>query len=314
MQLSAFTPLGFLQLKAGPSEAEKIYNALIGSLGGNYDVSKGSRMDGWCYALAMQLAEARLTLQHAGLQIYPPCVTEMMADREAEYGIVPGPNDTIETRRMVLAARELLPRGARREAVIDALQTLLGAAFVWYRTTKPAEIDIWPANLGDQPQNLQLATVPRKRLSITQPISIHLGVPQSVSYALADTAEPAVLVGDSIVVEPEILNLTETVRVTAVTPTHFTATFNQVHNSGCSANTAGFPMWVSNQRDDLIIVSAAAGIDPETRRKINDLLERILRAVSTWAILQVTSPGFAGPFKLDVSPMNATPFALVSFP
>ncbi len=314
MQLSAFTPLGFLQLKAGPSEAEKIYNALIGSLGGNYDVSKGSRMDGWCYALAMQLAEARLTLQHAGLQISPPCVTEMMADREAEYGIVPGPNDTLETRRMVLAARELLPRGARREAVVDALQTLLGASFVWYRTTRPDEIATWPLNLGDQPQNLQPATVPRKRLTLTQPVSIHLGVPQSVSYALADTNEPAILVGDSIVVEPENLALTETVVVTAVTPTHFTATFNQTHNLGCTANTAGFPMWVSNQRNDLIIVSYAAAIDVETRRKINDLLERILRSVSTWAIIQVTAPGFAGPFKLNISPMNATPFGLVAYP
>lgn len=314
MLLSAFTPCGFLMLKGGPSLAETIYNALIASLGGNYDVSRGSRMDGWCYALAMQLAEVRLTMIHAGLQISPPCVTEMMADREQEYGIVPGPYDTLETRRLVLAARELLPRGARREAVVDALSTLLGVSFVWYRTTKPAEIDTWPARLGAQPMNLQLGSVPRKRIVITQPISIGLGAPQSVSYVLADAGEPAVLIGDHIVIQPEMIARTETVVVTAVTSTHFTATFNNVHDDGSTGTTAPFPMWESNQRHDVIIVAPSVAVDPEWRRKINEILERILRAVSTWAIVATSGPGVAGPFILGTSPIGATPFGTVMYP
>ena len=55
-RLSAFTPLGIFRLSAKPSEAQNIYNALVGSLGGNYNVEHGSRMDGFCYALALALA------------------------------------------------------------------------------------------------------------------------------------------------------------------------------------------------------------------------------------------------------------------
>ena len=109
--LSAFTPLGVLRLQGSPSEAQNIYNALIASLGKpgeNYSVVKGSRQDAWCYATAIAFAVAHLTLIHAGLQISPLCVFEYLADRENEWQIVPGPNDTILQRRAVLASREIL--------------------------------------------------------------------------------------------------------------------------------------------------------------------------------------------------------------
>lgn len=313
-RLSAFTPTGLLRLSAKPSEAENIYDSIIALLGGNYDVSKGSRMDGWAYALSRVLGVARLTLIHAGLQIAPPYVSEMMGLREAEWQIVPGPSDSMPTRRATLAARELLPQGASRQAVIGALQTLLASNFVWYRTTKPSERATWPAALGDQPQNLVLHTVERKRLTITQPISVGLGSPQTVTYALADAGEPALLVGDKLLVEPTDLVRAEVVAVTAVTPTTFTATFHAPHNMGSTGTTMPFPAWVSTQRSDLVIVSPAAAIDPETRRKIGDLLERMLRGVSTWQIAAQTGPGTAGPFLIGVSPIGATTFGLTTFP
>lgn len=316
--LSAFTPLGVLRLQSTPSEAEKIYRSLIAGLGkDNYAVTPGSREDGWCYAMARCLAVARLTLIHAGKQIDPSCVYEYLADREAEWQIVPGPDDTILERRATLAARKLLPRGARREAVVDALQTLLGGAFVWYRTTKPAEIDTWPASAGAQPMNLQLPSVERKRLSITQPISIGLGSPQSVRYQLADAAQPALLAGDELVVEPENPARAEPVTVLSLSagpPATFRATFNGPHDTGCLGTTMPWPAWASSQRFDLVILTAAAALDPETRRKLNDLLQRLLRGVSTWGIVQETGPGFAGPFVIGVSPIGATPFGIVTFP
>jgi len=313
-RLSAFTPTGLLRMSSQPSEAENIYHAVIALLGDNYDTSPGSRMDGWAYALARVLGVVRLTLIHAGLQIAPPYVAEMMGLREQEWQIVPGPDDSLPTRRATLAARELLPQGAARQAVVGALQTLLGSSFVWYRTTKPAELAVWPQALGDQPQNLQIPTVERKRLTVTAPISIGLGSPQAVPYAMVDAEQPALLVGDKLLVEPTDLVRAEVVEIAAVTPSTFTATFSQPHNVGSIGTTMPFPAWISTQRSDLVSVSPSIAVDPETRRKIGDLLERMLRGVSTWQIAAQTGPQTAGPFLIGVSPIGATTFGLVTFP
>lgn len=312
--LSAFTPCGILALSSAPSEAENIYNALINNLGGNYSVAQGSREDAWCYSLAMALARVRLTLIHAGLQISPLCVTEMMDDREDEWQIVPGPFDSLEVRRAVLAAREKLSRGARRESVEDALTTLLGDIFAWYYTTKRPDITTWPLDLGDQPQNLQLPSIPRKRLTITQPITVGLGSPQAVTYDFRNMSGDDVLVGDTFTVDPDNFDRAEVVTVTAVSSTTFTATFNNPHDDNVIATTMPFPMWVSNQRADLVVTTPAAAIDPEARRKVDDLMGRILRGVSTWAIVGESAPGIAGPFIIGTSPIGATPFGVVTYP
>ena len=312
--LSAFTPTGFLELADEPSEAENIYDAILASLGdGNYDLEEGSREEAWAYAWAWTLAAARLTMIHAGLQIVPECVDEMMANREAEWQIVPGPFDSLADRRAVLAAREMLPRGARREAVEDALRTMLGASFLWYYTTKPADIEMWPATLGAQPQNLKSPITLRKRVTITQPISIGLGAPQTVSYAIGSD-QPQLDVGDELVIEPEQIARTEVVTVTAIPGNTFTATSLEPHNWNCIATTMPFPMWSSNQRQNLVITSSAAARDPETRRKAKDLLGRILRGVSTWGIVEEVSSGVAGPFTLDVSPLDCTPIGTITYP
>ncbi len=311
--LSAFTPCGQLVLSSKPSHSALVYKMLIGSLGGNYKVQKGSREDAWCYATAMRLGYARYLLEHAGYQLQPLKVTEMMGHREWEYGIVPGQDDSLYTRRQVLAAREKLPRGARREAVVDALTTLLGADFLGYRTTAPAEIVNWPLNLGDQPMNLQRPTVPRKLIRITQAISTGLGAPQEVTYSGVDLGEGAPLIGDKFVVEPEIPARAEVVTIEFVGE-NITATFNNPHDANCLATTQPYPMWTGTQRANLIFVSMSASVDPEKRRKINELLERILRGVSTWAIVGADPgpPPVAGPFILNFSPLTATPFAALS--
>ena len=319
--LSAFTPLGQLTLSSKPSHGERFYEMLTASLGGSttptggsYDLSQGTRAEATCYAQAMRMAHVRYLLEHAGKQIDPDCLDEMLADREHEYGIVPGPNDTPAKRRAAVKARKLLSRGARREAVEDALRTLLGAAFVAYRTTRPAEILNWPTSLGDQPQNLQLPTVPRKLVRITDPISIELGHPQAVDYTPVDPSTATLLVGDTVVVEPEILGITETVLVSAVSAGSFTATFNKPHSGGCLATTQPYPLWTGTQRASLILVSALLAIDPETRRKVDELMQRIARGVSTWCVVQDLGGGTAGPFILDVSPMDATPFDAITTP
>lgn len=314
--LSDFTPCGFLELADEPSEGEKVYNALVDMLGGNVSIDDGTYMDGWTYATAMAIGEARLTLIHAGLQISPQNVDEMLGNREAEWQIIPGPNDSLWQRRDVLAARMKIPRGARREAVEDALRTLLGPAFIWYYTCKASDIQTWPPNLGDQPQNLQLPTVQRTRVTITQPITTSIGNPQDVTFAYFDATQAPLLVGDKLVVDPEFIARTETVTILALDTVAGTlrAVFDKPHNTNITGTTAPYPMWSSNQRFDLVITTPSAAIDPETRRKVNELLEKVLRAVTCWGVVQATDTNSAGPFLCGVSPLGVTCFGLVTFP
>ena len=326
-KLSAFTPLGVLRLQSIPSEARKIYNALAASLGKpgeNYSIKTGTREDAWCYANAIAFAVAHLTLIHAGLQIKPDSVYEYLADREDEWGIVPPPNASIIERRGALAAAEILPRGARRESVTAALAALLVGDFVFYRTTKPSEIALWPNALGNQPMNLQLPTVPNKLYRLAQPVSFGLGSPQLVRYEFVPnaTSQPALLAGDKLVVDAGNLGRAETVTVTEVgtgfAAGYFQATFGKPHDPRTVLSTAPWPAWASTQRSDLVVTSASAAVSPTKRLQIGNLLEKILRGVSTWQIAQVTSGGpsggTAGPFFVGESPLGATTLGLVSFP
>lgn len=321
--LSAFTPIGLLRLQSTPSEGQKVYDALVASLGKpgeNYTVTAGTREDAWCYATAIELGLAHLTLIHAGRQIDPSCVYEYLADREAEWQIVPEPDATLLERRAVLASRMLLPRGARRGAVVDALAKLLGADFIFYRTTKPSEIATWPVALGDQPMLLATPAVPFKLYQLAQPISFGLGSPQFVSYGTLRDAlvQPPLRVGDTLVVNPEDIGRAETVTVTGLMSGKFQATFTNPHNPGSTLSTSPWPAWASTQRVDLVVTSATAAVDPTKRKQIGELLERILRGVSVWQVGAVTGGGpfggTAGPFKVGVSPIGATPLGLIAFP
>lgn len=313
--LSCFTPCGMLELSSAPSYGEQIYDAMIASLGGNFDVSEGTHVEATIYARAMALGELRYLLEHAGGQIDPWQLDECLAEREAEYGIVPTPGESLYDRRAAVAARMLLPLGARRSAIEEALSTLLGDAFVGLRTTAAAEIVNTPTNLGDQPMNLQLPTIPRKLIRLTNGVSINLGVPQAVAYTAVDPVGTTILVGDTLVIEPEIDGQTETVVCSSppVAPGTFVATFTKGHEPGCLGTTMPFPAWTGTQRASLVFLTDAAAIDPVLRARTHDLMGRISRAVSTWGLVQGSGDS-AGPFTLDESHLDATPFTLVTLP
>ncbi len=310
---SAFTPTGLFELSSDPGHAEAIYDTMIASLGGAFNVTVGTHVEASIYARAMALAELRYLLEHAGDQITAAGLDEMLGLREEEYEVVPGPSDTLAERRAVIAARKLLSRGARREAVEAALSALLGSAFVGLRACPPAEIVNTPVTLGSQPANLQLPTVRRCLYRLTTAISIGIGTPQSVAFTAVDPPGAVPLVGDALVIEPEIDGIAERVSVTAVASGSLTATFNNPHTAACLATSAPFPYWTGTQRASLIFVDDMAAIDPETRRKVHELMERITRATSTWAVVQGTGAS-AGPYTLDVSPLDATPFTALTIP
>jgi hypothetical protein len=315
--LSRFTPMGMLSLSSRPSHAETIFRALKRSQGDAY--ASGGPHEAKLYAQAMGLARGQYALERAGNQQFPESATDFFEILEREHGITPRAEDTMAERTAELKARQLLPGGASQTNVENALAELLGEDFVAYRPTTTTEMVLYPANLGDSPMNLAPPEVVRKRLVITPAISTGLGAPQQVEYIETKTeAEDAQLlahVGDVLVVGPGT-STEERVTVTAVTSAvdaeYLTATFTKPHPPETLAITAPYPMWMSTKRHSLVVLTAVAAADPEKRRRVHDLMRRIARAVSTWDIVAESEPGQAGPFLLDESPMDVTPFEAVT--
>ena len=325
MKLSAFTPTGLLRLTSKPSPAESIYNSLANQYrDSGISIEPLSRADCTMYAQAMGMARAQRCLEKGWNQILPSRVSDLLDQREAEYGVVPGPFDTTDQRRSVLASRKLLPLGAAKNNIENALSALLGADFICYRPTKNAEVVKIPGGSDDPAINFQLASVPPKVVTLATDICIGLGFAQAVGYTKAELPlhpglSPSanyIGVGDKIMIDAGHLALRESVAVTAATATTFTATFNMPHQAGAVCTTQPFPSWQSTQRFALIVLTAAAAVDPVKRQKVHDLLGRIARSVSTWSIVagDGSPSGTAGPFVIGSSPLGATPLGTVTYP
>jgi len=320
MKTSAFTSTGLLKLSSREPLAQRLYGTVRAALGPQLAGDTTEFADAFAYAFAMAVARAATLLDCAFGQMLPSEVTDLLPAREAEYGLIPPPNASITARRRALAAQVLLPGGAGRINLENALRALLGTNFVGYSTTKPAERAVWPLSLGDTPQNLQLPSVARKLIRLVSSISVGLGAPQTVMYAVVDPlpasgSSQILAVHDRLVIEAERLSRSEVVTVTALGVTRrgptFTATFQKAHEPECWGTTQPFPVWTSTQRAALVVVEPAVALDPETQRQIHELLERLTRGVSTWTIVEATGHDQAGPFVLGKSPLGATPFGTV---
>jgi hypothetical protein len=322
MKTSAFTPTGLLRLRGEEPLARRLYKATRAVLGPELTGEQASLADTFAYALAMAIARSATLVERAFGQMLPGDVTDLLDAQEEEYGLIPSPTASLTSRRRALAARMLLPGGAGRLNVENSLRALLGGRFIAYRTARPSERAVWPADLAGASQNLALPTVARKLVRVVPAVSVGLGAPQAVAYAPVDPI-PAdgdvhtLDVGDRVFVEPELLARAELVTVAALgadpsgAPT-LTATFQHAHEPGCLATTAPLPTWTSTQRFSLVVVEALAALDPEVRRQVHELMDRIARGVSTWAIVQATAPHQAGPFILGKSPLGATPLGVVA--
>ena len=295
MKFSAFSTLGHFAFSAKPPKGQVIFESMRDSLGGNYSEDFDGLEMARLYAQAMCMASALYTLERAGNNANPRKATELLAELEREYGLVPGPKATLGERRAELAARRILPRGAMREHVEDALQTLLGADFVEYRHG-----DVVLAG-GAGVGNFVKADAPVKLIKIVTGISTGLGAPKVVTYAaLEDGAElPDLLPGEVLVVDPG--GLTEAVVVEARAGNTFTGTFLKPHDPNTVATTQPMPIWSTDSRRNLAVLSSAAAADPEIRRRVDAVLRRILRGVSTWQIADSS-----GPFKVNNGKIGIT--------
>lgn len=306
---SAFTPCGLLALSAAKPLAETIYDAAVASYGGQVATGEGSRLEAHLYAQAIEVAAARTTLLQAGAEVLPSGVLAMISEREREYGIVPPDGDTVAERRGVIAARTRLPIEPTPSNLINALRDVLGAEFIEVRTVAEADAVKWPTSVTATQLHFADSATPIKVVRLTDAV---MSGTHSVPYAdvpLPLSPQPAapvdVLAGDVFLVDAGQFDRAETVTVAAAGTGTFTATFSSAHDAGCIATTSSFPQWQSTKRTVLCVVTSRAAADPVARGKVHDILRRMLRIVTTWAI----TPG--GPFVLDQSLLDVHLFAAI---
>ncbi len=147
---------------------------------------------------------------------------------------------------------------------------------------------------------------------------VNTRVPMTVSYENwnRNLAEQLVIPGDVLCVDPGNLGLVERVTVTAAAgegdTRTLTAVFRKPHSVGVYATDGPVPLWSNSKRHVLVVVTAAAAVDTDLVRRVHELFRRIMRAPTTWAIVQPTTPGAGtvGPFTIGStagSPLGAVP-------
>lgn len=309
MLLSEFTPLELFELSDEEPLAERIYNTMVAAHGGQFDMTVGeSRQEAWCFATALSKARAMKAAERAGAQAYAATVSDKIEQRESEFHITPPFDATLPERQAVIAKRRRRPGVWTAARITAALQELLGADFIAYRPTPLAEAARWPAALADQPQNLQRPTVTRKTVRLTHSVTT-LGSPLIATYELVDipqgpgSVQADLVDGDALVVDHG-LGLAETVIVSdvytgSIGPRFFTATFTKPHPNGTLCTTAPFPKWISMKRHSLVVVSSTVVSNPETRRRIDEEMRRMVRASSTWDIVQSFDGLTTNTFQID---------------
>lgn len=155
----------------------------------------------------------------------------------------------------------------------------------------------------------------------------------SVVWTCIATIADALVPGDVVVVDAGNTKRMEPVQVVAVANTppagsnttpgylYFAAVFQNAHDVGAAMTTGNVPYWWSTQRTNLVVLSAAASVDQPTRRRVDALMAKVLRGVSTWAIVaaDLNPPGpppvtgASGPLSAG-SPMGASPVGQITFP
>jgi hypothetical protein len=319
MHFSAFTEFGLDDFTGEAPLAERIYEALWSNLTGGGRVpnySKNGYTDAKVYATAMALARWLATAQRLDAQIDPDTVLELLTEREWEHGLVVPANATIAERRAALkAAMAAVPAegwtfGTMQQALVD----LLGSAFVDLRQLPGSSIVNTPADPSPGPGNFAAPSVQRKIFRLKENASTFIGSSWNWAYEHLDGSAPtdaeALAEGELVVIEPEHNTRRERCVVeddlgldnTGVRAAAFT--FTKTHHAGALITTQPWPYWVSTRCHWIVQLTAAAAVDAETRRRVDELMARMSHATSTWQI-----QGDDTPFLLDTSPLDVTPLS-----
>lgn len=316
---SCFQDFTSFAFSSKPTRGAAIYNAMIASEVNAFNVVQGTYEEARIYATAMGLARARYTLDRGGNQLNPLKVVELLPKLEEDWVLVPGAYDGIVTRQLALAARQKLPRGARRENVEEQLRAIYGSDFIAYRTLEPTEVTTWPNYPFSGPGTFKrddASSLP-KYLKLVDPVTI-LNTSTKVHYTVIQPGDQDVLVkGDVATIQVENLGLAEKVTIlTAGEDTSglfFTAVFHRAHDIGATILTGTVPVWLSTQRYALVIVKATSVLDADKYRMACEVMSHVSRIVSRWSVVSPSTPGATtiGPFTLDTTPIGTATIGVI---
>jgi len=309
--LSRFAPPGHRKISGEEPLGKRFYLDKVRNYGADDNFPDDEYLRGKLYADAMLSASVQLLMDRAKAELHPLSTQTFLPLHEAELGLVPQPGDTLHTRRKRVHLFKRLALDGRYSSILDALIELLGSSLVFYRTTRFSELlpfDRSPQSRGDfnhvgrdVPVRVvkTLAAIVRLGVSLPVPIEFFGGSPAQYS------------VGQTLLIDPANSKLGERIVVEAATDTTITATFTKPHGEGVVITSGHFPKYPSIKRVHHILLSSGA-TDPSVRNVINLLMHRVVKGTATWQVLEETSVGTAGPFILDQSPMDATPFGEVT--
>jgi hypothetical protein len=296
MLLSAFTPFGLHQLSGKEPLARRLYDSMKAQVGDQLSTDVGTRQEAFIFATSLAIARAAKKQEEGALQGLIDRTSELLPVFEEQYGINPGFSETTSARKEELRLAAKRPTGWSYVAIQAVLQDMLGAGLITYFTTPTAEVVRYPTAIGNQPMNLQRADVPRKIVRLLDPVSF-TGVQVAVRYELVDVpVNPVaggsldVVGGDVFVVEPNVYGIGESVTIASASTVAgvktLRATFTKAHSVGALAFTHPYPSWISTRRHHLVVVTPAVAQDPIQRARIDRQMRKMVRASSTWSIVQ----------------------------
>jgi hypothetical protein len=312
-KFSIFTPLGHLKFSSAKPLGQQLFETGKAGFGTSFKIERGSRVFAWLYAWSMSLATLKVRLDRAGKQWDPRFVYEYIDEYEGDRGIVPRPGQSFAERREELVwRRKLLPKPTRAN-VENMFHERIGAAFLAFLPTSKADVVNWPESLGESPMLLARANLPRALAKTKAPIASP-GSQQWVFYERHSSGvEWELRDRDVVVIEPEVPDRAERVTVLAITAGDEAGYSIRVlptkaHPAGATIARAPLPIWTGTKRRSLVVLSAEGAEDPEIRRRAHEVLERMLRATSTWDLAGANEDGeSAGPFTVGGGKLGVTP-------
>ncbi|HEY1956685.1 MAG TPA: hypothetical protein VGH28_13790 [Polyangiaceae bacterium] len=299
--LSAFTPIGLLELSASDSDAKNIYATIKAQMAPAFKVDDTTYEGCEVYAIAMAIARARKMLERVPREMHPLTCFDLLTTNEKDWACVPTASDTLYQRQLRIAARKLLMRGSREEAIVTDLIAAIGSDFLKINALPAGDAVNFPATATD------VGTFPNPNLA-PKFYQTTTSVPVTgITYPLvlaAVNASDAPLVGEKITIEPDVVGNAEAVTVTAVSPgtaaggpspyTVF-ATFTKAHSVGAWVGTA-MPLWLSNRYQLQVVITDAASKSAVKRSAANAVLARHCRTCERWKLVAASSASQVGPF------------------
>jgi hypothetical protein len=330
-QLSAFTWCGALDMSGNNTHIQDFYELLPTLWGTEIDFTEiGSDDELKLYAWSVVLGSALYELEHAGNQANPLKAYDLIPLLEQDFGLTPGPFDTVQTRQAAIAAAEKFPLGAIPSNIVNTVKLIVGAAnFYAYAPNPAGTATTFPPTMavGNGPGQFRDIRIPPRFVQLVDPV-VSIGS-SWCAYQNLDTtiATPELLLaGDTVVVEAGNTGSMEQVTVLATsaatqldcTPgyNYFQAFFQGPHDVGSPITTGTYPYWWSTQRLNYMVVASSIATSRPKRAKLDAVLAKIMRTVDQWAIVSPSSTtaggGTVGPLTIG-APMGTTSIGAITY-